>query len=95
MFLMVNLPYIFNAFVTYTSEPYKSKIYKNIPLFVTIVGNAVAAVVIFFYIGKFPQLFYFVSLPYFESGMVLVIMCASIILGYAFQGLFKKMNAYD
>lgn len=51
VFLIVNLPYIMNSFIAYSSEPFKKKIYSNITITVTIVGNLIAAIVIFF----FPQ----------------------------------------
>lgn len=51
MFLIMNLPFIMNSFIAYSSAPFKKKIYTNITLMVAIFGNFIAAIVIFF----FPQ----------------------------------------
>ena len=49
MFLIMNIPLILNSFIAYSSEPFKQKIYTNITITVAIVGNLIAAIVIFFF----------------------------------------------
>ena len=82
MFLIINLPFILNSFIAYSSEPFKKKIYTNIILTVAVLGNLIAAIVIFFFPQSFPKLFFFVAIPYFEAGMVLLIVMGSLILTY-------------
>jgi hypothetical protein len=82
MFLIMNLPFIMSSFIAYSSEPFKKKIYTNIVITVTIFGNLIAAIVIFFFPEKFPKLFFFVPIPYFYAGMVLLIVSAFLVLTY-------------
>jgi hypothetical protein len=48
IFLMLNLLFIMNSFIAYSTSPFKKKIYTNVTLTVAILGNLIAAIVIFF-----------------------------------------------
>lgn len=87
---MINIPLIMNAFVCFTSEPFRKRIYDNIVLFVTLVGNIIAAMVIFFFPTSFPTNFGFVTIPTQEAGIVLLIMSASIILCFIVVEFYQR-----
>lgn len=90
LFVLINIIYSANGVVCYTSYPFRKKIYTNIPLFVTIVGNFIAGVFFFFYTDKFPKLFYFVDLPKFEAGISLLIDCLFIIAALVLVETFRR-----
>jgi len=90
---MINMPFVCNAFTCYTSKPFRKPIYDAKLFLFTIVGNLIAAIVFFFYTDHFPTLFYFVGIPHFESGMVLLISSASIILSYIVVEVYKRKFA--
>jgi len=58
VWLMINLPFIANAFFIYNSKPFKCSFHKNIPLLITTIVNLAAAIAFFFIIPKFPANFY-------------------------------------
>lgn len=85
MFLLINLPFIVNAFICFRSNPFREPIYKSKILIVTILGNLIAAIVFFFTADTFPPLFFFVSIPATESGVALLIMGVALIASFAFN----------
>jgi len=93
VFLVLNLAYIVNSFTSFTSKPYREPIYKNIPLIVTITGNLIAGIVIFFYTDQFPKTFAFVSIPQFEAGMMILIMGGALLLALIIVEVFKRKKA--
>lgn len=85
MFLLINLPFIVNAFICFRSSPFKEPIYKSKILIVTILGNLIAAIVFFFTSDTFPPLFFFVPIPATESGVMLLIMGVTLIASFLFN----------
>lgn len=91
MYLLINLPLIINAFITYRSYPFKCKFYQNIPLLVLFMLNIVAAIVFFFTTAYMLGIFYVLPIPYEQSGICLLIMMVCLIVCLAFNELYIKL----
>jgi hypothetical protein len=63
VWLLINIPFVFNAFIIYRSEPFKCKIYDNLPLFILLILNVIAAIAFFFLTSGLSKTFGLLSIP--------------------------------
>lgn len=88
---MINIPFIANAFLVYTGAPFKSSFFRNIPLMVLTLLNAIAAIAFFFITNKLPLSFQLTALPSSVTGPILGILCGSVALTYILSEIYHKI----
>jgi cation-transporting ATPase 13A3/4/5 len=94
LWLMINIPFILNAFFIYNSFPFKCGFFSNILLMVLFVANLIPAIVFFFVTGLVTSGLALVSIPNEQTGGVLgilsIFMVASLLFNHFYQKLFVK-----
>jgi hypothetical protein len=81
---LINIPLIANAFILYSSSPFKTTFVKNIPLLLVTVLTSFPAIAFFFISEKLKKGMKTVKIENYESGISLLIMISCLISSFIF-----------
>lgn len=94
VWLMINIPLILNAFLVYTSEPFKVRFFRNIPLLVLVTANLAAAIAFFFTTSSLLYKLALLPIPVDNAGIVLAIMLSAMLLSFFFSRFVESRSTH-
>ena len=92
VFLMILIPFAFNALFIYSSDPWKEKFYKNIPFSILLVVNVCLGVTFFFITKEMAEAFEMVEISYKNAGICLGITMGGVVLSFAYNSFIRSLK---
>ena len=94
--LMVLIPFSFNGLFLYVSLPWKVRIYRNYPLFILIVLNILASIMLF-YLTPYMTAYFFgtVEISPTPVSICLAIIGLSTAVGYLYNQIIDQMEQHS
>lgn len=94
VWLLINIPFIINAFAIYTGEPFKIPFYKNILLDIFLIGNLVPMIVFFFKTASLLKTLGLRALSNNVAGAILGISLGAVAINVILNFIIQKMELY-